>query len=550
MERYVADLPEDRPDEQALALKRVLERHPDARRAPLEPVTEPDGRNEALARALALFERGEADAALAELDQIPPEKRGTAVLNLRGSLMHRAGRLEEAGRAFTASLGRDPKQPAVKELLADVRLREGRTAEGRALLLEAEAAGAGEARLALARLDLEPDEGWLADLGQIDTLRASEARLERYLHGEPARRGEAERLLERAGERLEGVYLAAGVFLAAVLLALLLTSGRLWGGVDLGALVGRHPESGPEVQRVLSAIRHEVLKHNTMVLTGLADALEQGDDVGEKAAWCRESLLGAPGAHAPDCAAARLAGYAEQLRQVARAHGERLNLERRDPAVGVLLRGFRALYRAAPLLDRAGSLGAGGRGRLLKALRRAARLLNVEGYEAVRALLDRLRMLEVDEPLLRAVYDRTRREPAFAEVEIAPLELDLRLALPVRVAVPRHAFEDLLGNLLRNAVQSTLRHGGAPVYLGLGVEAEVDGITGLERLVLLIRDRSPQRLTPEMLRGRYIEEGLGLTADLVSRYEGTLDVREGSAPWVKAVVVKLPLLDEEEVEDA
>ena len=46
-----------------------------------------------------------------------------------------------------------------------------------------------------------------------------------------------------------------------------------------------------------------------------------------------------------------------------------------------------------------------------------------------------------------------------------------------------------------------------------------------------------------MLRGRYIEEGLGLTADLVSQHEGTLDVRREAAPWSKAVVLKLPRAD-------
>ena len=61
--------------------------------------------------------------------------------------------------------------------------------------------------------------------------------------------------------------------------------------------------------------------------------------------------------------------------------------------------------------------------------------------------------------------------------------------------------------------------------------------------MFLIEDRSPQVLTAEMVRGRYIEEGLGLTADLVSRYEGTLDVVPGENGWAKAVAVKLPRAD-------
>jgi hypothetical protein len=46
-----------------------------------------------------------------------------------------------------------------------------------------------------------------------------------------------------------------------------------------------------------------------------------------------------------------------------------------------------------------------------------------------------------------------------------------------------------------------------------------------------------------MLRGRYIEEGLGLTADLVSRYDGTLDVVGGDRGWSKAVLLKLPVVE-------
>ena len=48
-----------------------------------------------------------------------------------------------------------------------------------------------------------------------------------------------------------------------------------------------------------------------------------------------------------------------------------------------------------------------------------------EGYEAVRELLDRLRILEVKEDLLRAVFDRCVGEPSFSDVAFAPLDDDL-----------------------------------------------------------------------------------------------------------------------------
>ena len=119
-----------------------------------------------------------------------------------------------------------------------------------------------------------------------------------------------------------------------------------------------------------------------------------------------------------------------------------------------------------------------------------------------------------------------------------------RAAAPVWLA---SAFEDVVGNLVRNAIQTSVRQApGQPVHIGFAVDTDVDFITGLEWLALRIRDRSPHELTVEMLRGRYIEEGLGLTADLVSRYDGALDVVEDAAPWTKAVVVRLPRVDDED----
>ena len=62
----------------------------------------------------------------------------------------------------------------------------------------------------------------------------------------------------------------------------------------------------------------------------------------------------------------------------------RLNLRRKAPAISAVLRGFRRLARA---------------GRGLSDLQAAARLLNAQGYEAVRSLLDRLRVVTADAAL-------------------------------------------------------------------------------------------------------------------------------------------------------
>ena len=58
---------------------------------------------------------------------------------------------------------------------------------------------------------------------------------------------------------------------------------------------------------------------------------------------------------------------------------------------------------------------------------------------------------------------------------------------------------------------------------------------------MLVKDRSEEALTTEMIRGQASEGGLGITADLVTRYDGTLDVVSGERGWSKAVRVKLPM---------
>lgn len=504
----------------------------------------------AVNRARQLLTQNKLREALTELDKVPAARRTPAVYNLLAFIMRRLDRRDEEARFYHASLAEDRDQPAVLQALGTLMINRGDEHGGRFILQEAADVGSAEALRVLARDDARPQTrwpNWAFDTAQLPVLMRAEDRLSRYVHHPDATyRSDAARLLREVKGRVRAVFVAGGVLGLSLLLGLISAARRFWGGADLGTLITRFPEAGPEVQRVLSAIRHEVLKHNTMVLTGLVDAIAHDDvEAASKAAWCRRSLLGAPGrADDRDSAAHRLRNYAEQLHKIGRGYGLRLNLARRDPALSALLRGFRILETCASGLDRYARLGRGRRRRLRRTLERATQLLNVDGYEAVRALLDRLRVLRIDHALLEGIYDRTRREPAFARTHFAPLDVDGAEHLPSAVAMPRHAFEDIVANLIRNAIQSSVRHGDGPVHIGLAVHDEVDMITGLQRLVLLIRDRSPQQLTPEMLRGRYIEEGLGLTADLVSQYEGSLDVIEATAPWTKAVMFQLPQVDE------
>lgn len=551
--RYLARAPADAPDQAAAqGLLQTLEGalgpnagHPGGAAAAAHA---PDGAaspfTAAINRARSYLSRGEADAALAELSRVEGADQAPDVLVLRARILHAAGRLDEAADALTQAIDASPDRnaPALETELGVLRAEQGRPKEARLNLAVGEAAGLPEARLALARLDvdlLEAEGLWSMDA--VHRLAQVHERLQALAEaGEIPRRDPAalERLTARADALSEKRALALAGLVVVLLAAVGAWAQRRFGGKDLAALLARHPEAGPEVQRILSAIRHEVLKHNTLMLSGLIDALAQGAPAAEKATFCRKSLLGEPGAPG---AQDRLRAYAAGLQQVGRAHGLRLNLERRDPALSALNHGFALLRAAERDLRRVESLGPRATRALLRRLEQAAHLLNVEGYEAVRVLLDGLRVLLVDATTLTAIYERARREPALSGVRLEPPDVRVVAATSQAVAVPRDALEDILVNLVRNAIQSTLRHGPAgSVRIGLVLDEEIDEITGLGRAVFSVLDCSPQTLTREMLRGRYIEAGLGLTADLVSRYDGTLDVGPAPPPYTKAVVVKLP----------
>jgi tetratricopeptide (TPR) repeat protein len=496
-------------------------------------------------RARGYLARGEADAALAELGRVPDAERQHPVQALRARILHALGRLDEAAGALMLALeaADEATAPALETELARLRFEQGRPKEARLHLRSGEAAGLPEALLLSARLDVDAAtaEGpW--SVASVERLRGARARLSALAasgHPDPRAATAARELSARIdaafGELwFAGFVGAGGLFVLAAFLAL-----RRFGGADLARFLRRHPEAGPDVQRILSAIRHEVLKHNTLMLSGLVDALATGRSAGDLAAFCRRSLLGEPGAPG---AVHRLRDAARQLERTARAHGVRLNLRHRDPALSALLLGFARLQAVERDLARVSTLSPRAIRRLTERLTQAAHLLNVEGYEAVRSLLDALRVLRVDATLLAAMFERARREPALAEVALAPPDIRVGEVPELAVALPRAALEDILVNLVRNAIQSTLRHGPAgPVRIGLFLDEELDEITGLSRALFSVLDCSPQVLTREMLRGRYIEAGLGLTADLVTRYEGTLDLGPAPPPYTKAVQVKLPV---------
>jgi tetratricopeptide (TPR) repeat protein len=493
-----------------------------------------------LNRVRAHLSRGETDAAMAELRRIVTEERGPEVRNLEGRLLHAVGRLDESAEAFGASLELAPEQADVHQQLGVVLLGLGRDVEARHHFERAEQLGELDATYHLGRF-LVRAAGHHALLAKVNTLLEGRERLTRFLERsapDSAYVEDARALRRVVDRRLAGSAGLALGFLVVPIGGGLLYRRRRWGGADLATLIANHPESGPDVQRLLSAIRHEVLKHNTMALSGLVEALERGEDPSEHLQHLRRSLFGGEGDER--AVAARFHDYVAELRRVGQAYGLRLNLKRKDAALAPIHQGFAILRRLGRRTSGLGDSAQRRRRQVLSQLELASDLLNRSAYHAVQSLLTRLRVLIVDRDLLIGMFDRARMEPAFANLRIEPLDLELDLDLPCGVRIPRGPFEDVLSNLFRNALQASQRHDVSPVRVGLAVRAELHPITGHERIRFAVRDASPERLVLEQLLGREIEGGLGLVAKLVSNYDGTLDVETGHQGWNKAVVFKLP----------
>jgi hypothetical protein len=307
------------------------------------------------------------------------------------------------------------------------------------------------------------------------------------------------------------------------------------------------------------------------MLGGLIKAMSKGEDMADEARHFKRSITG----DGQGSLLERLDIYIEQLKTVGHSHRVRLNLGRKDPAIAPLRRGILLLSRCAKDLGRIDALSSVEHQKLSRTLKIASHLLNTEGYEAVIALLDALRAYRIDENTLFQAFDRASREPKFVGIPFAPVHVDVPQNETIAVVIPKAAFDDIMTNLIRNAIQSSVQFGQLPketsaggpgplsddrsdsltansksaastldpVIIGLAVSLQLDEITGIERVVIAVRDRAPRTVTAEMLRGRYIEQGLGLTADLVSRYDGTIDVIPGDGGWSKAVVVKIPRAD-------
>jgi hypothetical protein len=332
--------------------------------------------------------------------------------------------------------------------------------------------------------------------------------------------------VERRIFQVKAAAVGGGSLLGIVGLGLLVRRFRR--GQSLDRLVEASPEVVHDVVRTLSAIRHEVLKHNTTLLDEVPGALEHGDF--HAVSWAAVRLYGdevTPGI------LARFEAYLSSLERLGRRHGVRLDLRHVDPILAPMWKALRKLERLEKDLRNPSRAGPG----TAEELRTLSRALNEDGYQALGRFLRRIGAVTVTRELFLTVDERVRNEAAFADAQLPALDVVIPdEGIPLRVLAGD--LEDVTANLLRNAYSALLDREPSARRVSVTLSEEADPITGLEEVVLSFYDNAPGVLTTEMIRSRNIGRGLGLALDLVTRHDGSLRVR--SVADGKHVEVRLP----------
>jgi tetratricopeptide (TPR) repeat protein len=461
-------------------------------------------------------------AARTEIEEVLRQAPGwPAALDLLASLELHAGNEDAALAAWERSLAADPMQPKIRVARAEVLRRRGDRAGAKVEHERAVEMGDVDASYYLAAMAWEDNAPFEA-----------QAHLERFLGSstpDHLLRPLAKALDEQVERRIFQVRAAAvggGSLLGLVGLGFVVRRFRR--GQSLDRLVEAAPEVVHDIVRTLSAIRHEVLKHNTTLLDELPDALEHGDF--HAVSWAAVRLYGdevTPGI------LARFEAYLSSLERLGRRHGVRLDLRHVDPILAPMWKALRKLQR----LERDLRVPARARPATASELRALSRALNEDGYQALGRFLRRIGAVTVTRELFLAVDERVRNEAAFADADLPSLDVAIPAdGVPLRVLAGD--LEDVTANLLRNAYSALLDREPSARRVSMTLTEEADPITGLEEVVLSFYDNAPGVLTTEMIRSRNIGRGLGLALDLVTRHDGSLRVR--SVADGKHVEVRLP----------
>ena len=547
-----APIPDDDPDrELARRARDELNREPSTEDTPFLPEPprdlqrlEPELQrmiNEAYLRVAEEQDFQQAERVLERARKKFPNEE--VVLNELAKVAYAMERYGDAREFWEKSLAMRQDQMEVHErlgLLLETDLPEQATRH----LRKAAELGSSTARFRLAQL-LWTDFRMLDASDELDRYLSAAGSYDLYWDA-------ARRLRERMDQAFLRIYLAIAALLLALISIPTWQVYRRLRGASLAQLLTRAPKSFPEVARILSLIRHEILKHNTAFLTDVGRALEMDEpDAEARAAIVARRLFGEHRGGTPAQAGreggmrergiyGRFLGYMAELQKVGRSHGVTLNLGRKDPIFSAMidafedLRGLETMQRTSSRDKPTVKLD------WARRLVRSGHVLGRKAFEALSSVIHALCIVDVDQGLVREVFGHVVAEAQFSGLQIAELRVTGEGG---RVRVFRSDLEDILTNVMRNSLHSSVLYAAKPIALGVALVTEMDEITGLSTLAIRIQDRSSEQLSNEMLRGRYVERGMGITADLLSRYDGSIAV-ESEPGWQKAVVLRFFTVEE------
>jgi len=315
-------------------------------------------------------------------------------------------------------------------------------------------------------------------------------------------------------------------------------------GKTLQELVQIAPECAHDLARLLSAIRHEVLKHNTNLLEEVARALEAGDDdAHRRVSFAARQLFGDDETEEGGVIA-RFYGDLGAIERLALQYGVRVDLRRRDSVLAPMASAMEELMRLAPDLRRPQKA----RAHVPKLLRALSVRLNEDGYQALGQMVRKISAVDITEIVVRDADARVRAEPDLANKTLPTLHVNVHEEDGISARVSRADLDDILANLLRNAYSALVS--GPPqedpaVWVEVGREVD-SSPESFERVVIRVWDTAEGLVTTDMIQRQPIERGLGLVFDLVRRHDGTISVDEGTedtqtatSRWKKSIVVRL-----------
>ncbi|MGB0640352.1 MAG: tetratricopeptide repeat protein, partial [Myxococcota bacterium] len=267
-------------------------------------------------------------AIAAVLDAAP---NWTAAVNLSAAISLAKGESQEALDTWQRSLNINPNQAQVWLAIGELHRQNGRMLDAETALEGAAERGVADALYLLADMAFASGDFDSAEeiLGRFFALSAGGNRYAPAL----ALQDQVVDALHRRNMMIWGGS-------SFVLLSLMLFGVRRVRSQPLSTLLERSPGSAHDVAMVVSAVRHELLKHNTTLLEELAEALKCGDH--DAVSYGIGRLYGDEGALG---VVARFDGYVRQLRSLGRRHGVRLDLRNKDPLFSPMSSAMRNLRR-------------------------------------------------------------------------------------------------------------------------------------------------------------------------------------------------------------